>query len=723
MLRQTRAPFLPLITAVVSAVTLTGHGSGAHAAESRWVADQLLVRAHSTARSLAPAQLAGEGTWTDSEIPALGVVVVNTPPGRGASVERNLRASGLFRFVERNYVATSDTTAPNDPLYSAQWGLPITHVPEAWDTTTGAGITIAVVDTGIDAAHPDLAGRVIDAYNAITGSADAADDNGHGTGMAGIAAATGFNGLGVIGVAPGADVMAVKAMSASGYGTYADIARGIVYAADHGARVINLSLGGDVGSSTLSDAVAYAVSRGVVLTAAAGNSGAAAPTYPAAYPEVIAVAATDSQDVRADFSNFGFWLSVAAPGVDVTTTDLGGGYANFSGTSPAAPFAAGAAALVLAVNPHLDASQVRSLLALTSDDLGAPGFDEYFGWGRLNVARAVAHAIELAQTTDTQPPAASVTVPQDGATVEGIVALTAAVSDNIAVTRVEYTVDGIVVAAAVQEPFSASWDSTLAAAGPHLLGATAYDASGNAGVAAPVVVTIAGAQATCSTPGVSCIPGGGAPRADCFAEWLVVNDGATPPMDGTRNVVTCVDGAPCDRDGIADGACTFDVGICFSVSDSRLLDSSGQPACQPVELSRLKWLPDAKHRRRRQPAANVANTTMMLTAVGALSGARSTGVCVSGARGLSCSTSGDCDSAAGMNDGDCALDEISLSGAVGPSERCTAIQALHVPLRQRRSGPRSGTQTLKAVTFAAPTGTRAPLKDPDTLRLVCLPAY
>jgi hypothetical protein len=519
--------------------------------------------------------------------------------------------------------------------------------------------------------------------------------------------------------------MAVKALSATGYGTYADVARGIVYAVDHGARVINLSLGGDVDSSTLSDAVAYAVGNGVVVTAAAGNSGTSAPTYPAAYPGVIAVGATDAQDARADFSNFGFWLTVMAPGVNITTTDFGGGYADFTGTSPAAPFAAGAAALMLAVNPQLDSPKVRAILAMTSDDLGAPGFDTAFGWGRLNVARAVDQALALTQSgADTQSPAISVTAPADGDAVQGVVALTATVSDNVAVSRVEYVVDGIVVAAATAAPFSADWDSTLASAGPHLLGATAYDASGNTGAAAPVGVTVTGAQANCSTPGVSCIPGGGAASKDCFAEWLVVGDFSLPLTGTKKNVVPCTDGAPCDRDGHVDGACTFDVGICFSVPDLRLLDSKGRPACQPSDLSQLKWLPDVRHRRKRQSSADAAVATTFLTAVSALGTTRTTGVCVSGVRGLVCSSSGDCNSGAGLNDGNCALEQVSLSGALGSSERCTAIQSVRVPIRQGRYGPRPGKQMLQAVTTAAPTsGSRLTHKDVDALRLLCLPPY
>jgi subtilisin family serine protease len=704
--------------ATLAAAILSVQALTAEALRVGWMPDQLLVRPHGKWRSTARARLAADSLAAESEIEALGVILIRTPPGRGPILERGLRDSGLFRFVERNYVATVDAV-PNDPLYPQQWALPITHVPEAWDTSRGAGIILAIVDTGIDGGHADLSVRVIEGFNAITGSTDATDDNGHGTRMAGIAAATGFNGLGVIGVAPSVQLMPVKSMDASGHGTYADIARGIVYAADHGARVINLSLGGEVESATLSDAVAYAVSRGVVVTAAAGNSGASAPMYPAACPGAIAIGATDAQDMRADFSNFGPWLGLVAPGVGISTTDIGGGYTDSTGTSPATPVVAGTAALVLSANPELTPQQVGSILTLSSDDLGTPGFDPYYGWGRLNAARAVAQAVELADVPDTQPPAVSVTAPGDGAAVQGIVDMAVDARDDVAVARVEYAIDGIAVATTAAPPFSASWDTTMVAAGPHVLNVTAYDASGNQGWAAPLTVVVSGAPATCASTGVSCLPGGGRPRTDCFAEWLVVGTSASEPPKKRKNVVACTDGASCDQDGKVDGVCTFNLGVCFSVSDPRLVDSTGASACLPVQLAQFKVLsPDLRHHRNPIDTANVA---ALLNAVAALSGAPSEGVCIAGARGLACNHDTDCASDAGMNDGRCALQRASLAGTPG-GERCTAVEALHVPLRQGRFGLRPATRSLRVATVTSATSSLPASTDTDSLRLTCLPA-
>ena len=695
---------------------VTAHPAGA--AVPAWIDGQLLVRPKASARSVARAAVAAEGAFTGGEIAALGVEVVQAPSGRGTAVERALRASGLFRYVERNYVATV-SSVPNDPLYVQQWGLPVVGAPEVWPVTRGAGVTIAVVDTGVDATHPDLAGRLVTGFNAIDGSSDSTDDNGHGTRMAGIASAVGFNGVGVVGVAPEAAVMPVKSLGATGSGTYADIARGIVYAVDHGARVINLSLGGQVSSSTLSDAVAYAIERGVVLVAAAGNFGVQAPSYPAAYTDVIAVGATDEQDVRAAFSSYGAWLDLVAPGVDILTTNLGGGYADSSGTSPAAPFVSAAAALVLAINPALQPHQVASVLALTDDDLGTPGFDPLYGWGRLNIARAVSQAAALAATPDSGAPTVRLVDPPDGSTLKGIISLVADANDDVGVARVEYAADGVVVASSSQPPFTATWDTEFTLAGPHLLSATAYDASGNRGVSTPVTVSVDGTPVSCSSASGRCLPGGGKPGTDCFAEWFVP---AGDVLSAAKKapVVRCTDGAACDQDGKADGVCTFAVGLCFSVTEPASQSASGSQLCDPGDLTRFQLL--APSAGGRHDATDFANAVALVTSVAALGAVAAEGTCVAGTRGVACGGDADCDSLPGSSDGVCALRETSLAGVVGGSERCTALQVLRVPLNLRRSRYHRARRAFKIATFSAVNGRRRPLKDTDSLRLICQPA-
>jgi len=686
----------------------------------RWVPDELLVRPFASAKHVAHAILAAEAVVNSREISPLGVMVVKTLPGRRAAAEHNLQSSGAFRFVERNYIVTADAL-PNDPLYPQQWGLSTVSAPAAWDTTVGTGTTIAIVDTGIDISHPDLSDRIVAGYNTLTDSSDAMDDNGHGTRMAGVAAATGFNDLGVIGVAPNAWLMPIKSLGSTGAGTYADIAQGIVYATDHGARVINLSLGGAVDSSTLFTAVTYALDHGVVLVAAAGNDGFSARAYPAAYPGVIAVAATDVGDSVATFSNYGSWISLAAPGVGILTTNLGGGYSDSTGTSPASPFVAGAAALVLSLNPQLQPQEVAAILDLASDDRGAPGVDPHFGWGRLNVGRAVAQAVALLDAPNPPTPVVSIATPPDTAAVEGTVPLAVNISDEPVVARVDYAVDGIVVASTSAPPFAASWDTTLVAAGPHALSAMAYAIAGNRGAAPPITVTVNGGQATCSSPGAECLSGGGAARTDCYAEWLVPEGPAVGRTQAKVPLLTCTDGSACDADGTADGICTFNLGICLAVADPSLVDRKGAPACAPPDVVLFQITGPGFVRRSHDPV-DAANAAAIAAGVAALNPGGGSGVCAAGIRKRPCQKDTNCDSAPGLSDGWCPLQSVSLAGVVAGSERCTAVEQIHVPLTQ--SGSVFGTRTLKMATSAVPmAGSGRMSKDKDTIKLVCLPSY
>jgi thermitase len=280
---------------------------------------------------------------------------------------------------------------PNDVFYgSNQWNLPLIAADKAWQVTTGdENIIIAVIDTGIDLNHPEFNGKLAPGHNMITGGDDPQDDNGHGTHVAGIIAARTNNIEGIAGINWGAKIMPIKAMDAEGSGSVVDIADGIVWAVDHGAKVINLSLGEYNDSDYLHEAIRYAYDKGVVLVAAMGNDGIDEPSYPAAYPEVIAVAANDEYSETATFSNFGSHTSISAPGVAIPSTYPNQRYVAMSGTSMASPHVAGVAGLLLSVSPNLGPADVRKILQMTADDLGPEGKDEYYGYGQVNVARAV----------------------------------------------------------------------------------------------------------------------------------------------------------------------------------------------------------------------------------------------------------------------------------------------------------------------------------------------
>jgi subtilisin family serine protease len=279
----------------------------------------------------------------------------------------------------------------NDALRPQQWAFSAVNFEAAWNLSTGAGVKVAVVDTGVLATHEDLAGSVLPGIDlaADKGTYDPSgtggvDPAGHGTHVAGIIAAHANNGVGVAGAAPGAKIIPVRVLDASGSGSSADVSEGIIWAADHGARVINLSLGGGP-SPGMQIAIQYARSKQVVTFAAAGNAfqDGNLPTYPAAYPEAVAVGAVDQTLNHASFSNTGSYVDVTAPG-DLIWSTYGQGHAQYalmSGTSMATPYATATAALVLGENPSLSASELVHAIEANASDLGPAGRDNVFGYG------------------------------------------------------------------------------------------------------------------------------------------------------------------------------------------------------------------------------------------------------------------------------------------------------------------------------------------------------
>ncbi len=394
-------------------------------AKRRFVRDELLVRFRSgVAEPEVRAVHARTGGSVVRMIPRIGVQVVKLPPGTDPeSALAAYRASPAVEFAERNaYVYAA--AAPNDPLYAThQWHYPAIGLPAAWDVVKGSPVIVAVVDSGVRFDHPDLAGVGVAGWDFVDGDPDATDpgcptvdptDPSHGTHVAGTIGALTDNGLGTAGVvwggATGVRIMSIRVLGEDvaggecGVGTVAAVASGIVFAADNGAKVVNLSLGSDSPSTTLQAAVDYAYARGVTLVAAAGNEGGPVG-YPAAYPNVIAVAATACDNSRAPYSNFGPEVELAAPGGAATpgcpsasplgwvwspswSPADGHGYWGFRGTSMATPHVSGLAALLVARGVTAPAD-VRQRLRQTATDLGIPGKDDLYGWGLVNAAAAV----------------------------------------------------------------------------------------------------------------------------------------------------------------------------------------------------------------------------------------------------------------------------------------------------------------------------------------------
>ena len=292
-------------------------------------------------------------------------------------------------YIERNNIYKI-CFIPKDPYWSLEWGMKKIEVDFAWNISVGSSsILVAVIDTGIDWNHPDLVDNYVAlGYDWVNDDPDPMDDNGHGTHVAGIIAAIINNGIGVAGLAQ-VKIMAEKALNANGYGTTDALANAIIHATNAGAKIIVMSWGDYADSILLYNAITYAYEKGVLLVAAAGNDATSEKMYPAAYNEVIAVSATDESDNLARFSNFGSWIELAAPGKNIFSTVWDDDYSYKSGTSMAAPFVAGVAALTWSVYPQLSRDDLRIYLHERADDLGDPGFDIYYGYGRINARKAV----------------------------------------------------------------------------------------------------------------------------------------------------------------------------------------------------------------------------------------------------------------------------------------------------------------------------------------------
>ena len=308
------------------------------------------VTRRASVRAVAAA-FARAGVTVEESIPPLHAYLVRVAPERQAAAVESLAAAHVVASAAPEVVAHALDTTPNDNQWPEQEGLRVIGLPRAWDTSRGSSrVVVAVIDTGVDANQPDLRGALVTGVNLVTPGAPPQDDHGHGTAVAGVVAARSDNGQGMAGVCWFCAVMPVKVLDASGSGDDTRIAAGIVWAVDHGARVLNLSLGGPGSSAELAAALAYAAGKGVVTVAAAGNSGTTVPFYPAADAAALSVAATTTADRAYSWSNYGPWVDVAAPGCNVAPA-RGGGYSRFCGTSSATPIVAGLAALALSQHP------------------------------------------------------------------------------------------------------------------------------------------------------------------------------------------------------------------------------------------------------------------------------------------------------------------------------------------------------------------------------------
>lgn len=397
-----------LVGCSASAPGLSSAPSSALLAASKAGAPRVIVSAPGLSASALQALGARHRLRLVAPLERLGCGVF-TPAGATAEDLDRLARDPAVRYLERDVAGTlqdvARAEAPTDPLLKEQWDMERMRTVEAWDIRDGASATVvAILDTGIDLGHPDLAAKLVAGVDILAPTRPPMDDLGHGTATAGIVGAIANNDLGLIGVAPYTGLMPVKVnVPRTGHVRAADAAAGIVWAVDHGANVINMSLGFTEGEDgltadgvkTLQRAVSYALERGVMVVAAAGNIAKGPVTsYPSAwagspgFEGLLAVGASDRRDQRAAYSNYGSWLTVVAPADDVPALAIGG-YGRFGGTSAAAPHVSGLAALLITPSRPPSLKTLRDWIVGSARDVGSQGRDPQHGAGVVDALAAV----------------------------------------------------------------------------------------------------------------------------------------------------------------------------------------------------------------------------------------------------------------------------------------------------------------------------------------------
>jgi serine protease len=445
----------------------------------------------------------------------------------GRNVDESLaeyRSRPDIEYAEPNYIAEA-FILPNDPLYQYQWNFDNAinggvHAQTAWNESAGSGVVVAVIDTGVAYENyqsglfstryyqaPDLAGTTfVPGYDYVNNDTHPNDDNGHGTHVAGTISGATNNGQGVSGLAYQAKIMPLKVLDKNGSGNYLNVANAIRFAADNGAKVINLSLGGPTGATYLEEALAYAHGKGVTIVAASGNNGSGSVSYPAAYDKyVIAVGATRFDETKSSYSNYGSALDIVAPGGDTSVDQNGdgqpdgilqqtfsGGLNNFNyfyyqGTSMATPHVAAAAAMLIE-NGAGSPSAVRQILEGSADDLGPSGRDNTYGFGLLNLASALGVTVAPPPVVVDEAPTISLTAPTASSTVSGTVLIKATALDDKGITKVDFKINGQLLASDNTSPYEVSFNTTTVTNGVKQITAIAYDTAGKAATTSRTVL-------------------------------------------------------------------------------------------------------------------------------------------------------------------------------------------------------------------------------------------
>ncbi len=504
--RQTVLPILTIAAVFFSAVS-TINVANAKEKSKKWATGKILVK---TVPGLSDEKfsrilsLSGRGGKSVGRIQRTGVHVLSVTPQTELAMVEALSQDPNIEFAELDRWVPLSATSPSDPGYARQWHLPKINSPIAWDINTGAGITVAIIDTGINPNHADLSVLLVTGYNTIENNTNTTDQHGHGTSVAGTVAATANNDIGIAAVTWNSNLMPIRVSDRSdGMALISDLVEGLIWAADNGAKIANISYGIS-GSNALSDAAAYMKSKGGLVFSSAGNSGS-----DLGYgddPHIITVSATEQNDVITSWSSFGNSVDITAPGLAIYTTNNNGSYSASSGTSFSSPVVAGVAALVMSTNPALSPNEVEFILESTAKDLGLAGWDKKYGHGRVDAGAAVLAASDGQQSpTDPSPPIEDTLAPSitmnllNGAIIIATQMVSVTAEDQNGITQVELFIDGSPFAVDTNAPYNFSWDSTLETnSNAVVVTAIATDTAGNS-ASTSSTVTVSNIEALADT--------------------------------------------------------------------------------------------------------------------------------------------------------------------------------------------------------------------------------
>lgn len=468
-------PFALILAIILGQVAVFDIAYAEQKLPEKFVSDRLLVKFKNDVTDSSKKSILESNQATEiSEIKPLEIKIIKVPEHALVKIQTLLANNANVEYVEKDFLL-EPALSPNDPNYSNQWHLPAINAPNAWDISQGSSsIPIAILDSGVDPNHPDLKNKLVNGYNFFNNNNDWSDVCGHGTKVAGTAAAITDNDIGVAGVSWNSPIIPIRITDLNCYGYYSSMINGIVYAANNGARVANISFQIFNGAA-LSDAAQYMNDHGGWVVAAAGNTGSN-EAY-SENPYIISVGATSASNGIASFSSNGPFVDFSAPGSSIYTTRSGGSYSYASGTSFSSPIVAGVIALVIGNDPTLNAQEVYDALKNSAVDKGDQGRDDYYGWGIVDAYAALPQ--NNSPPIDSVPPTVTITSPQNGVDVGDTFTVKVDASDDVSLINVVLNVDDVFYDQKSSVPYDFVVDSSAWNEGTYEIQAVAKDSGDN----------------------------------------------------------------------------------------------------------------------------------------------------------------------------------------------------------------------------------------------------